>query len=168
MTLVSAADSSKKSRDFITSNFEVQHLFQDVTMQMHGHHCERHAEGDSTCLRDMRSADVACCGTMCSPFSKQRPKRYQDGNVKAHRDYELSADIVFDWLRHLQPAAGIFENVLGWGHRLDSTHDETPLDEFMSCKQGKLLIAGSSRFLQILAWCTSWCGRKSHMNYVGT
>ncbi|CAE7200397.1 unnamed protein product [Symbiodinium microadriaticum] len=131
VTLVSAADSSKKSRDFITSNFEVQHLFQDVTMQMHGHHCERHAEGDSTCLRDMRSADVACCGTMCSPFSKQRPKRYQDGNVKAHRDYELSADIVFDWLRHLQPAAGIFENVLGWGHRLDSTHDETPLDEFM-------------------------------------
>ena len=78
----SAADTSQNCRDFVQANFPVEHLYASVEDQLSGCPCILHAkDGITQCSAG--TSDVAVFGSVCTPYSRLRAKRFASGSVKA-------------------------------------------------------------------------------------
>ena len=100
----------------MVANFDVEHMYTSVEEQMS--EASMHPP-----------SDLACFGSMCTPYSTQRCKRFASGSVKNHVHNDLTAKTLLKWLATFQPNAGVLENVSGWAMREDDTTDASPLEQ---------------------------------------
>ena len=107
-------------RDVITSNhgLEVNQVFSDVDDQISYHH--EHG-------RDRPTVDVGVTGSPCNPFSTQRSKRFQDGDVASHKFFETTMVSIIRFYEVLEPRLGITEQVCGFDQPFTSGNSATPL-----------------------------------------
>ena len=133
--LLSAADPAARCRNFADANMEnskATHWFQDIEKQTQNGACLRH-EYASTCLACPVGADFGILGTPCHPYSTQRQGRWREGSVETHKEFDISMAQCMDWVQAFQPAAIIFEQVLGFGMPFHSSTTETPLSRLHGC-----------------------------------
>ena len=65
-------------------------------------------------------------GSPCPPFSTQRPKRFSDGAVKAHAQFDLTMEQVIALYALYEPEKAVLEQVWGFCMPFCSGSDETP------------------------------------------
>ena len=135
--VLSAADPAARCRVFADANLQAQratHWFKNLEAQTAGAPCLRHpySKGCEACPV---LADVGILGTPCHPFSLQREGRWKQGSVDAHAEFDVSMCQSLAWMHKFQPAAVIFEQVLGFGKPFHSNTTETPLARLHSCRQ---------------------------------
>lgn len=70
--------------------------------------------------------DLLFSGSPCDPFSCQRAKRFEDGNVKQHHQFEVTMKQAVDLYGRFEPAKGIFEQVMGFAMPFVKGGSETP------------------------------------------
>ena len=72
--------------------------------------------------------DLLFTGSPCDPFSQQRVKRFSDGNVAAHEQFEVTmSQVIKLYLLH-EPKKAVFEQVMGFTMPFVSGGSETPKD----------------------------------------
>ena len=72
--------------------------------------------------------DLMVTGSPCDPFSVQRAKRFQMGDVKNHAAYSVTMSSVISMYEKYEPYVGVVEQVMGFLYPLDTTTDRTPYD----------------------------------------
>lgn len=102
----------------ILANHKVEVLVDDVNKQIHN--------WDS----NMLSPDVGVTGSPCNPFSSQRAKRYQDGDVARHCSYETTMTSVVNFYQKVEPKLGVTEQVAGFDKPFVAGTTKTPLQQF--------------------------------------
>ena len=65
-------------------------------------------------------------GTPCDPFSKTRPKRWLDGSVKQHSDYNVTFKDSYNTLLTYEPRLVIMEQVDGFDLPYCAGDSESP------------------------------------------
>ena len=121
----SVADMNKQCVEIIQANFDaVRHVHADLQSQIRSSACRLH-DAQSAC--SCHGATLGVSGTPCKPFSLQRAKRFQDGSVKSHPDFELTETHLVTWLTENCPETGFFENVRGWDVPETPADTDTPL-----------------------------------------
>ena len=65
-------------------------------------------------------------GSPCDPFSVQRNKRFADGNVKNHCQFDVTMEKVIQLYQIYEPKKGLFEQVHGFCLPFEAGGDETP------------------------------------------
>ena len=112
VNVVSVSEPSAACRAMIAANHQnIPFVFDDLQMQR-----EAAARQSSSNLKGprMTGADFAITGTMCTPYSKQRGKRFLPGSVREHEHDSLTSVHCLAWVQQLAPLAGVVENVEGW------------------------------------------------------
>lgn len=93
-------------------------VFSDVKDQILFHQKKHGSDGE---------VDLGVTGSPCNPFSTQRTKRFSDGDVVSHHQYETTMTSIIDFYQHVEPKLGITEQVAGFDKPLSTTQSETPL-----------------------------------------
>ncbi len=70
--------------------------------------------------------DLLISGSPCDPFSTQRSKRWQSGNVKNHVDYDVTFSSVIKLYVKWEPAKGVLEQVHGFTLPIEAGSAITP------------------------------------------
>lgn len=89
--------------------------------------------GQSVCdpsksLRLKSCVDLMVSGSPCDPFSVQRNKRWQDGSVNHHYQFDVTMKSVLDLYLKYEPAKGVLEQVMGFLMPFAAGAKETPKD----------------------------------------
>ena len=127
VNVLSVSDSSTSSRAVMAANNTAVHVYEDMNMQGRGARCTQHRNGAPVHLCHAKGADFACTGTMCTPYSTQRAKRFAPGNVMAHPCEKLTSQDLLSWISFMSPLAGLAENVAGWDSPESVAETVTPL-----------------------------------------
>lgn len=72
--------------------------------------------------------DVLFSGSPCDPFSQQRSKRWVEGNVKSHHQFETTMTEMAHLYLAYEPLKMIFEQVLGFTMPFEKNGTQTPKD----------------------------------------
>ena len=114
---------------------ECKHVFESVEAQLEGARIcagciDREISAWSADCNEGWTAtiDLLVSGSPCDPYSCQRPKRFADGSVKDHKDYETTMTSVVAMYQKYQPHVGIMEQVMGFTKPMSTTSapDDTP------------------------------------------
>ena len=97
-----------------------------VEDQIRGKPCRCHPQSEGCNIAQKGQIKLAVLGTPCPPFSKQRPKRFQDGTVKSHSHYSVTFSSAVDFLARFEPMVGLMEQVDGFDLPFSTTDSETP------------------------------------------
>ncbi|CAE7797898.1 unnamed protein product [Symbiodinium sp. CCMP2456] len=129
--LLAACDTNADYRQFVRANFpgECKHLFLSLEDQLtKGTDCEICSNNRTTCEHHDASlpVDILVTGSPCDPFSKYRYKRFSDGSVKHHADYQTTMTTVVTLYQTYQPNVAIMEQVMGFLMPLQTGSKETP------------------------------------------
>ena len=128
--LLSASESRADFREFFMDSNpgkSIKHVYDDVRTQLKGGCCLLHVGQRRTChAANREEIDLMISGSPCDPFSLQSGKRFQDGSVVQHRDYQITMETIVGMYAAFQPPLGIFEQVEGFLMRFDSTTSATP------------------------------------------
>lgn len=116
--LATASDTDAVAREFISKNFQGQ-LGPGA---LHG------SMASQILAPPEEHVEVFVAGIPCKPYSTQRAKRFEPGNVKSHVSHATLFDEFCPWLDSNDPVLGIFENVDGLDAKFDSRTSKTPLD----------------------------------------
>ena len=94
---------------------------------------------------DQESPSFALTSTPCNPFSVQRAKRYSEGSVASHCDYNTSMDSVVQFYEVFEPKAGVTEQVRGFLTAVSGSDRSTPLSRSGSVEnQGQCVFWSTS------------------------
>lgn len=93
-------------------------MFEDVNAQIQFHH--EHGFGGE-CV------DVGVTGSPCNPFSTQRTKRFQNGDVASHRFFDTTMDSIIRFYAVVEPKFGVTEQVAGFDQPFSTSNTDTPL-----------------------------------------
>ena len=124
--VMSISDTSAHCRSVIAYNCSPEHVYADMNAQALGQACLSHVGCGSTCF--VKGADFGVTGTMCTPYSQQRAKRFAPGSVMSHDCESLTSSDLLQWIGRMAPMAGVCENVDGWDMPESSLVTRTPLE----------------------------------------
>ena len=159
----SMSEKCQAFRDFCSSNYPegFEHVYETMEDQAEKGPCLLHPTGECK----VESVDLACFGTPCDPYSRQRPKRWVDGSVKAHEDYGTTFQASVNLLKAYEPKVAIMEQVDGFDMKYGGDDDATPLSRpVASCSLRRSVQA--SLFL-VCVFLYTVCFRViCHMSYV--
>eukprot|EP00438_Fugacium_kawagutii_P036808 Skav204462 [mRNA] locus=scaffold3437:19911:20438:+ [translate_table: standard] len=113
--IATASDTDAVAREFISTNFQ-------------GHLGKLHHNMESQTMAPEEDIEIFVAGIPCKPYSMQRAKRFEHGNVKSHASHATLFDEFCPWLDAHDPVLGIFENVDGLDVKYDASTKETPLE----------------------------------------
>ena len=117
-TMMSVSELNISYREFLHENHGdlIEHMYTSFQDQVDEACCLLHPKSQSCkgCGSAGRFADVAILGTPCPPFSTQRCKRYSQGSVKNHHDFNLTFKTTYDLLLQHNPRVVVFEQVEGF------------------------------------------------------
>ena len=127
-TCTSTSEPVATYRDFQALNFaaELEHIHCSMEAQVNDEPCTLHA-GEEFC-RVQNGASLAVFGAPCPPYSKLRSKRFVDGSVRAHAEYDVMFRESLKWLAKHEPAVAVAEQVPGFDMPESTTVRCTPLD----------------------------------------
>ena len=119
-TAVSLSEANPDYRCVIETNYpnQVEKVFSDVKDQILFHKKKHGSDGE---------VDLGVTGSPCNPFSTQRTKRFSDGDVVSHHQFETTMTSIIEFYEHVEPKLGITEQVAGFDKPLSTTQSETPL-----------------------------------------
>ena len=84
---------------------------------MKGEGCNLCAPGCcSESLLPRGATSMMITGSPCDPYSSQRCKRYLDGSVVGHQDFQTTFSSVVAALKKYEPVTSVFEQVMGFTH----------------------------------------------------
>ena len=112
-----------------------QHVYASLEDQIVGRQCLLHAGAETGgCCEASRevSPDLMISGSPCNPFSVQRGKRFQPGDVSAHASFSTTMKGVVRMYMRRRPKIGLIEQVMGFAMPFEKGGSETPLS-----RQGK-------------------------------
>lgn len=139
-SIISASEMCAEYRQFCEVNHpgRIKHFFKSIEDQVaRGATCATCSGSfmqsdiiDCDPLSDMAGQDVdlMVTGSPCDPFSTQRAKRFADGGVQTHFQFDVTMKVVIDLYATYQPTRGIFEQVEGFCKPFVSGGVETPKD----------------------------------------
>ena len=118
------SEKSKPFQQFLKDNFSPGHLHDTMADQVEGCACLLHPTKQECQIAP--NPDLLCMGTPCDPFSKTRPKRWLDGSVKQHFDYNVTFKDSYNTLMTYKPRLVIMEQVDGFDLPYCSGDSESP------------------------------------------
>lgn len=114
-------------RDYQLANFPgIQHMHSTMEEQHMFSPCNLHPRADECRPCDGESPQLACFGTPCPPFSRQRQKRFASGSVKQHKAFEVTFVDAFRWLQAFEPIVAVMEQVEGFNIKESADVEQTP------------------------------------------
>ena len=139
--VVSASEMESSYRDFYSVNYpgKICHMYGTLEEQVKGTVVCKTCEGSLTSeiigackplseLPKGSSVNILVSGSPCDPFSLQRTKRFAEGNVKTHQQFDVTMTQVADCYLASEPEKGIFEQVWGFCLPFEKGGSETPKD----------------------------------------
>jgi hypothetical protein len=139
--VVSASEMESSYRDFCSVNYpgKICHMYGTLEEQVKGTVVCKTCEGSLTSeiigackplseLPKGSSVNILVSGSPCDPFSLQRTKRFAEGNVKTHQQFDVTMTQVADCYLASEPEKGIFEQVWGFCLPFEKGGSETPKD----------------------------------------
>lgn len=140
--VLSASEMNDQNRAFCILNFprKFQHFYKTLSEQGKGETvctlCTGTMESEmfGPC-KPLEGADVDLLfsGSPCDPFSQQRSKRFSNGSVKDHAQFQTTMGEVTDLYHAYTPRIGVFEQVWGFCMPFERNGKNTPKDEFLDC-----------------------------------
>lgn len=130
----SCSDPKSDSFQICDANFgqKIHQWHPDLREQMS--HQERPCNSDSqqACEAGMfEDVPLACIGTPCQPFSRQRTKRSAENSVRSHSKFETTMTELSDWLQTFEPRCAICEQVEGIAMPESKSCRTTPLERLI-------------------------------------
>ena len=131
--IVSLSELNAQYRELIMLNHgsRVHHVYESVEAQVASEQacstCQSLGRGCAEAV-DSHAAgiDLLVSGSPCDPFSCQRSKRFVEGDVKAHSQYDVTMEHIIGLYKKYAPSVGIFEQVMGFLKPLSTATKETP------------------------------------------
>ncbi len=106
-----------------------QHVFSSLEGQVGTKNCLLH-EGcsDIKCSEPntKNPPDFMVSGSPCNPFSLQRKRRFEPGNVASHGSFSTTMKSIIKMYQRQQPRIGLFEQVKGFDLPMEKGSEETP------------------------------------------
>ena len=140
--IVGAAEKNPQYQKIIEANntSSLRHLWGTLESMMDS---QRHCGGQGgrpgqpgSCLRHPgescaipSSISLGVTGSPCNPYSRQRNKRFRDGDVASHSMHQTTVRDVIDFYKQYKPHAGITEQVQGFNMATSSSDKETPMQK---------------------------------------
>lgn len=119
-------------RSFFLANHpgKFRHVFTSLEDQLRDGPCWACSNGGKSCDRAHGSLDALVTGSPCDPFSVQRSKRFAQGSVKTHEDFETTMRSVTEAYGKYEPVIGIMEQVMGFLLPMEAGSEETPFARY--------------------------------------
>ena len=128
--LLGAAEKKPQYQSVIqTNNLNLKHLWGTLEHMVCQRPCILHPQENSCSVG--RDTSLGVTGSPCNPYSTQRCKRFQDGDVAAHTMHNTTIRDVVSYYQVFQPHAGITEQVKGFGMATSSQDSESPLQKLL-------------------------------------
>ena len=139
--VVSASEIVPSYRAWCDDNFpgKFSHFYKSMDSQLEGSGlCELCSKselvrllGDKVCkpkesLRPNSFVELMVSGSPCDPFSIQRSKRWHDGSVNHHYQFDITMKSVVQMYLEYEPEKGILEQVWGFTMPFAAGSCETP------------------------------------------
>ena len=135
--ILSASDTNAAFRQFFEANHApdtFKHVFTSVEDQIEGRGCTKCTTSASTTATGRchptngKTPMLFMAGSPCDPFSTQRCKRFQTGQVMQHSLAGVTMNTVTSLFARFEPRVGILEQVQGFVMPLTAGATETPCD----------------------------------------
>jgi len=119
-TVLSLSEAEPAYRSIIQANHGsvIQQMFTDVSQQVSDY-------------AGQTSPDVGVTGSPCNPFSSQRAKRWVEGDVACHKDFQTTMTSVIQFYANVEPKLGITEQVSGFNQPFSQNNRQTPLQQLL-------------------------------------
>ena len=144
--MISASDISSSYREFCKVNYigRFRHFYPSLESQVEGKVvCElcqgsMLAEAFGACEPEASHSgivDLLFTGSPCDPFSQQRSKRFADGSVANHYQFDVTMLQVVKLYSKYEPIKAVFEQVRGFTMPFSAGGTETPKDRRGVCEK---------------------------------
>ena len=143
--LQSVSESEASYRSMVRSNHgkKLRKIFETVEDQLRYHRS----------MPGAQVTDLLVTGSPCNPFSTQRCKRYQTGDVLEHSKFSLTESIVTGLYQTLCPKIGVTEQVEGFERPFSTGNSDTPLAQLLGTYQAILVMFFFSKPLCQIPFC---------------
>ena len=108
---------------------DLRHAYASLEDQIADKGCLLHRDCSSrrcNSVDDDSNIHFAIAGAPCDPYSTQRSKRYHDGSVANHPDFEVLNNSMLSFWKKYEPKTGIVEQVSGFDKATSVNDPVTP------------------------------------------
>ena len=132
--MLSASDTCSSYRQFCLRNHvgRFEHFYSSLAIQVAGRTTCELCQGSlssqivGACQAGHESVQLLVTGSPCDPFSQLRSKRFADGSVAGHGQFNITMMEVISLYTRYEPLVAIFEQVRGFGMPFSAGGTETP------------------------------------------